>query len=191
MKGPSITPRPPQGQPIVAALGHAPVAVPAHRRGADVGFVTPPTPRDAAAIVDEIRAEQARRPGRRPVHVFADLVVFLDDEPRPPRPSARRGWTSSRAAPTPATRPSSPARPAQLADLLAGLAAGRPVRLPAAARRHAATTSRRSPGGWSRNSSARGAVPHRVRGRHAARACSACGRPANRYAAATERTRRP
>ncbi len=31
VRGPSITPRPPQGQPVVAALGHATVAVPADR----------------------------------------------------------------------------------------------------------------------------------------------------------------
>ena len=31
VKGPSITPRPPQGQPVVAALGHGAVAVPADR----------------------------------------------------------------------------------------------------------------------------------------------------------------
>ena len=41
VKGPSITPRPPQGQPVVAALGHATVPYRLIARSADVGFVTP------------------------------------------------------------------------------------------------------------------------------------------------------
>jgi alkanesulfonate monooxygenase SsuD/methylene tetrahydromethanopterin reductase-like flavin-dependent oxidoreductase (luciferase family) len=75
VKGPSITPRPPQGQPVVAALGHASVAYQLIARSADVGFVTPRDAAHAAEIVAEIRAW---RPDRAP-HVFGDLVVFLDD----------------------------------------------------------------------------------------------------------------
>src|SRR5579863_246103 len=80
VRGPSITPRPPQGQPVVAALGHGPVPRRLIARSADVGFVTPRDRAGAAAIVAEIRAEQARA-GRadETVHVFGDLVVFLDD----------------------------------------------------------------------------------------------------------------
>jgi alkanesulfonate monooxygenase SsuD/methylene tetrahydromethanopterin reductase-like flavin-dependent oxidoreductase (luciferase family) len=80
VKGPSITPRPPQGQPVVAALGHASVPYQLIGRSADVGFVTPRDAAHAAEIVAEIRAEQARA-GRagEVVHVFGDLVVFLDD----------------------------------------------------------------------------------------------------------------
>jgi alkanesulfonate monooxygenase SsuD/methylene tetrahydromethanopterin reductase-like flavin-dependent oxidoreductase (luciferase family) len=79
VKGPSITPRPPQGQPVVAALGHASVPYQLIARSADVGFVTPRDAADAAGIVAEIRAEQARA-GRadESLHVFGDLVVFLD-----------------------------------------------------------------------------------------------------------------
>jgi alkanesulfonate monooxygenase SsuD/methylene tetrahydromethanopterin reductase-like flavin-dependent oxidoreductase (luciferase family) len=79
VKGPSITPRPPQGQPVVAALGHNTAAYRLIARSADVGFVTPRDAADAAAIVAEIRAEQARA-GRAEttLHVFGDLVVFLD-----------------------------------------------------------------------------------------------------------------
>jgi alkanesulfonate monooxygenase SsuD/methylene tetrahydromethanopterin reductase-like flavin-dependent oxidoreductase (luciferase family) len=82
VKGPSITPRPPQGQPVVAALGHATVPYRLIARSADVGFVTPRDRAGAAAIVAEIRAEQALA-GRADstVHVFGDLVVFLDDSP--------------------------------------------------------------------------------------------------------------
>jgi alkanesulfonate monooxygenase SsuD/methylene tetrahydromethanopterin reductase-like flavin-dependent oxidoreductase (luciferase family) len=80
VKGPSITPRPPQGQPVVAALGHARVPYRLIARSADVGFVTPRDAAHAAAIVARIRAEQASA-GRaaETVHVFGDLVVFLDE----------------------------------------------------------------------------------------------------------------
>jgi alkanesulfonate monooxygenase SsuD/methylene tetrahydromethanopterin reductase-like flavin-dependent oxidoreductase (luciferase family) len=49
-------------------------------RSADVGFVTPRDAAHAAEIVAEIRAGQARagREGQT-VHVFGDLVVFLDE----------------------------------------------------------------------------------------------------------------
>jgi alkanesulfonate monooxygenase SsuD/methylene tetrahydromethanopterin reductase-like flavin-dependent oxidoreductase (luciferase family) len=79
VKGPSITPRPPQGQPVVAALGHASAAYQLIARSADVGFVTPRDAADAAGIVTEIRTGQARA-GRAEatLHVFGDLVVFLD-----------------------------------------------------------------------------------------------------------------
>jgi alkanesulfonate monooxygenase SsuD/methylene tetrahydromethanopterin reductase-like flavin-dependent oxidoreductase (luciferase family) len=80
VKGPSITPRPPQGQPVVAALGHSSVPYQLIARSADVGFVTPRDAAQAAEIVAEIRAEQASA-GRagQPLHVFGDLVVFLDE----------------------------------------------------------------------------------------------------------------
>jgi len=80
VKGPSITPRPPQGQPVVSALGHASVPYRLIGRSADVGFVTPRDAGHAAAIVAEIRDAQqdAGRAGEN-VHVFGDLVVFLDE----------------------------------------------------------------------------------------------------------------
>jgi len=80
VRGPSITPRPPQGQPVVAALGHATVPYRLIARSADVGFVTPRDADSAARIVAEIRAEQ-KAAGRETgtVHVFGDLVVFLDE----------------------------------------------------------------------------------------------------------------
>ena len=80
VKGPSITPRPPQGQPVVAALGHGSVPYQLIARSADVGFVTPRDAAHAAEIVAEIRAGQASagREGKT-VHVFGELVVFLDD----------------------------------------------------------------------------------------------------------------
>jgi alkanesulfonate monooxygenase SsuD/methylene tetrahydromethanopterin reductase-like flavin-dependent oxidoreductase (luciferase family) len=80
VRGPSITPRPPQAQPIVSALGHADVPYQLIARSTDVGFVTPAGAGHAAAIVAEIRAAQhaAGRSGDT-VHVFGDLVAFLDE----------------------------------------------------------------------------------------------------------------
>jgi alkanesulfonate monooxygenase SsuD/methylene tetrahydromethanopterin reductase-like flavin-dependent oxidoreductase (luciferase family) len=80
VKGPSITPRPPQGQPVVAALGHAQVPYRLIARSADVGFVTPRDAAHAAGLVARIRAEQASAGrGDETVHIFGDLVVFLDE----------------------------------------------------------------------------------------------------------------
>jgi alkanesulfonate monooxygenase SsuD/methylene tetrahydromethanopterin reductase-like flavin-dependent oxidoreductase (luciferase family) len=79
VKGPSITPRPPQGQPIVSLLAHQTVPYRLAARSADLVYVTPRSPDDAQVIVEEVRREQAAA-GRQeePLHVFADLVVFLD-----------------------------------------------------------------------------------------------------------------
>jgi alkanesulfonate monooxygenase SsuD/methylene tetrahydromethanopterin reductase-like flavin-dependent oxidoreductase (luciferase family) len=79
VKGPSITPRPPQGQPIVAALGHGGASYELIAGRADVGFVTPHGATEAAEIAGEIAALQ-RAAGRHrdTVHVFGDLMVFLD-----------------------------------------------------------------------------------------------------------------
>ncbi|MFI2643886.1 LLM class flavin-dependent oxidoreductase [Streptomyces sp. NPDC018610] len=81
VKGPSITPRPPQGQPPVTALAHQTVPYRLVARQADIGYVTPHDTDDARAIVTEIRAEQeAAGRADEPLHVFGDLVVFLDDD---------------------------------------------------------------------------------------------------------------
>ncbi|MBJ7451596.1 MAG: LLM class flavin-dependent oxidoreductase [Blastococcus sp.] len=81
VRGPSITPRPPQGQPIVAALAHQAVPFELVGSSADIGFVTP---RDAAhgeEIVAEIRcAQTAAGREQETVHVLGDLVVFLDED---------------------------------------------------------------------------------------------------------------
>ncbi|MDQ0752705.1 alkanesulfonate monooxygenase SsuD/methylene tetrahydromethanopterin reductase-like flavin-dependent oxidoreductase (luciferase family) [Streptomyces africanus] len=81
VKGPSITPRPPQGQPLVTALAHQTVPYRLVARQADIGYVTPHDTDQARAIVAEIRAEQAAagRSGEL-LHLFGDVVVFLDDD---------------------------------------------------------------------------------------------------------------
>jgi len=80
VKGPSITPRPPQGQPLVMALAHASLAYRFAARSADVVYVTPADAQRATTIVSEVRAEQnaAGRVQDR-LHVFGDLTVFLDE----------------------------------------------------------------------------------------------------------------
>ncbi|SEL82817.1 LLM class flavin-dependent oxidoreductase, partial [Streptacidiphilus jiangxiensis] len=59
VRGPSITPRPPQGQPLVTALAHRGEPYRLVGRSADLGFVTPRDADDARAIVAEIREAQA------------------------------------------------------------------------------------------------------------------------------------
>jgi alkanesulfonate monooxygenase SsuD/methylene tetrahydromethanopterin reductase-like flavin-dependent oxidoreductase (luciferase family) len=80
VRGPSIVPRPPQGQPPVTALAHATVPYRFGARSADVVYVTPHDASEALVITQEVRAEQeaAGRDGE-PVLVFADVVVFLDE----------------------------------------------------------------------------------------------------------------
>jgi len=78
VKGPSITPRPPQGQPVVTALAHDSVPYRLAARTADVVHVTPADADSARAIVAQMCAEQTAA-GREAetLHVFGDLVVFL------------------------------------------------------------------------------------------------------------------
>ncbi|MEV6024857.1 LLM class flavin-dependent oxidoreductase [Streptomyces sp. NPDC052036] len=118
VKGPSITPRPPQGQPPVTALAHQTVPFRLVARSTDLGYVTPHDAAQARAIVTEVRTEQAAA-GRaeEPLHLFGDLVVFLDHTAA--EAAARRERLEA-AAGEPYT---SDARiftgtPAQLADLL-------------------------------------------------------------------------
>ncbi|WP_138759694.1 LLM class flavin-dependent oxidoreductase [Modestobacter altitudinis] len=81
VKGPSITPRPPQGQPIVAALAHQQAPFELVGSSADLGFVTPTDAADATRIVGAVRdAQAAAARAEETVHVFGDLVVFLDDD---------------------------------------------------------------------------------------------------------------
>jgi alkanesulfonate monooxygenase SsuD/methylene tetrahydromethanopterin reductase-like flavin-dependent oxidoreductase (luciferase family) len=107
VKGPSITPRPPQGQPVVAALGHGPGPYRLTARSADIGFVTPRDAAHARDIVAEVGSDL----------VFADLVVFLgatvwEAAARQARMDERAGYAFSSDA-TVFT-----GTPAKLADLL-------------------------------------------------------------------------
>ncbi|MFI6648163.1 LLM class flavin-dependent oxidoreductase [Streptomyces sp. NPDC050529] len=118
VKGPSITPRPPQGQPVVSALAHQRVPFQLVARATDIGYITPHDAGQARTVIDEIRSEQAAA-GRAadPLHIFGDLVVFLDDDPA--AAAARRDRLDGLAG-SPYTSDAKvfTGTPAQLADLL-------------------------------------------------------------------------
>jgi alkanesulfonate monooxygenase SsuD/methylene tetrahydromethanopterin reductase-like flavin-dependent oxidoreductase (luciferase family) len=80
VKGPSITPRPPQGQPLVTALAHGGLGFHFAARAADVVFVTPANEAEVKCAVVDVRAaeDETGRIGD-PLLLFGDLVVFLDD----------------------------------------------------------------------------------------------------------------
>ncbi|MGI3784656.1 MAG: LLM class flavin-dependent oxidoreductase [Janthinobacterium lividum] len=80
VRGPSITPRPPQGQPVVVALAHAEVPRAFAARAADVVLITPSDDAGAQAQVDEIVAVRREAGRTGPDHVFTDVVVLLDDD---------------------------------------------------------------------------------------------------------------
>ncbi|MET7401877.1 LLM class flavin-dependent oxidoreductase [Dactylosporangium sp. NPDC005572] len=73
VKGPSITPRPPQGQPVVTALAHQRVPYEFAAAAADIVYITPADAAQAAAIAAEVRSLT-----ERPIQVWADVVVFFD-----------------------------------------------------------------------------------------------------------------
>jgi alkanesulfonate monooxygenase SsuD/methylene tetrahydromethanopterin reductase-like flavin-dependent oxidoreductase (luciferase family) len=70
VKGPSITPRPPQGQPVVAALAHAPRIYEFAATSSDLAFITPRDDAAVRAIIDEVHAA-----GGAHLKIFADVVV--------------------------------------------------------------------------------------------------------------------
>ncbi len=70
VKGPSITPRPPQGQPVVAALAHAPRIYEFAAASGDLVFITPTDDVSASTIIDEVHAA-----GGAHLKIFADVVV--------------------------------------------------------------------------------------------------------------------
>ena len=167
VKGPSITPRPPQGQPIVSALAHNSAGYQLIGRAADVGYVAPRDGHEARSMVEAIRAEQeaAGRAGQT-LHVLADLVVFLDvdasvagDRKAHLDTLAGAEYTSDALVFCGLTRGAG--RPAP------GVAANRPVGFPAPSRDRA-PRPRSDHSGPGPGATGPGSVPAVVRGRHAA-----------------------
>jgi alkanesulfonate monooxygenase SsuD/methylene tetrahydromethanopterin reductase-like flavin-dependent oxidoreductase (luciferase family) len=70
VKGPSITPRPPQGQPVVTALAHAPRIYEFAASSADLVFITPTDDTTLETILGEVRAADGGR-----LNIYADVVV--------------------------------------------------------------------------------------------------------------------
>ena len=95
VKGPSITPRPPQGQPVVAALAHASPIYEFASRSADLVFITPQDD-------DSLRTHSRRGREVAGLKVYADV---LRDLRRHAPTRARTRWYST-------------ARPTELVDLL-------------------------------------------------------------------------
>ncbi len=75
VKGPSITPRPPQGQPVVAALAHTGPVYEFAAASADLVFITPTDGTAVQSILDEVHAV-----GGSGLKVFADVVVSFHGE---------------------------------------------------------------------------------------------------------------
>lgn len=89
VRGPSITPRPPQGQPVVAALAHGPLIYEFAVRSVDLVFVTPSRAAGPRVVLEQVAAARADRVGE-PLRVYADITVFLDsDEETGPQRLAR------------------------------------------------------------------------------------------------------
>jgi alkanesulfonate monooxygenase SsuD/methylene tetrahydromethanopterin reductase-like flavin-dependent oxidoreductase (luciferase family) len=78
VKGPSITPRPPQGQPVVAVLAHVGPAYEFAVASADLVFVTPTDDASLREILGEVRP--AGGTSRGALKVFADVVVAFDGD---------------------------------------------------------------------------------------------------------------
>jgi alkanesulfonate monooxygenase SsuD/methylene tetrahydromethanopterin reductase-like flavin-dependent oxidoreductase (luciferase family) len=72
VKGPSITPRPPQGQPVVATLAHAPRIYEFAAESSDLVFITPTDEASLREILGQIVTA-----GGRHLKVYADVVVSL------------------------------------------------------------------------------------------------------------------
>lgn len=78
IKGPSITQRPPQGQPTVAVLAHATVPYELAAKSADVVFITPTEKNPASSIIAEVRAAESKlERSLPPLKVIGEIVVFL------------------------------------------------------------------------------------------------------------------
>ncbi|MFF1370596.1 LLM class flavin-dependent oxidoreductase [Streptomyces virginiae] len=79
VRGPSITPRPPQGQPVVTASGAGEASYALIARSTEVGYVAAHDGDGTRAAVAAIRrAREATGPATDPLHLFGELTVFLD-----------------------------------------------------------------------------------------------------------------
>jgi len=77
--GPSATPRPRWGHPVVLALTHTPYSDDFALRVADVVVVTPGETDLVPAVIAGLRGREAAFGRPSPPKVYADLVVFLGD----------------------------------------------------------------------------------------------------------------
>ncbi|MCX5192481.1 LLM class flavin-dependent oxidoreductase [Streptomyces sp. NBC_00249] len=124
VRGPSITPRPPQGQPLVSAAaapaGHrdAEASYRLLARSADIGYVGLRGRAESLAAVAAIgHAREAAGPGLAPLRLLGELTVFLDGDG--PAAAARKERLDALSGhPYEQDAEVFTGTPAQLADLL-------------------------------------------------------------------------
>ena len=99
VKGTSIVPRSPQGQPLVAALAHQTIPYELAATSADLVFVTPHDDAQSTSILGEVHDAEARvgRSGRA-LSVLADVLVVLESTPAGAR-AALEGLDDEHGAP--------------------------------------------------------------------------------------------
>lgn len=150
VRGPSITPRPPQGQPLVASLAHASVPYEFAARASDVVFVTRTTARAPGRS-----SRRSTRPWRVPAGTCgtgpsrgSPISSSSWTPSRAPPPGARPAWTPWPARSSPRTPRSSRAPPATSQTCCS---TGAPPGSTASGcvRARCRTTSPRSPVAWS------------------------------------------
>ncbi|WP_327130567.1 LLM class flavin-dependent oxidoreductase [Streptomyces sp. NBC_01343] len=80
VRGPSITPRPPQGQPVVSVRAADSAAYGLIARSADIGHLLTRDTAQTRAAVDAVRGLRASAGlAEEPLHLFGELTVFLDE----------------------------------------------------------------------------------------------------------------
>ena len=104
VKGPSITPRSPQGQPLVTALAHQTIPYELAATSADLVFVTPHDDEQARSILGEVRdAESGSAATAGPSRCSPTSSCSSRRRPRspPPRSNASTPSTARPRHPTP------------------------------------------------------------------------------------------
>jgi alkanesulfonate monooxygenase SsuD/methylene tetrahydromethanopterin reductase-like flavin-dependent oxidoreductase (luciferase family) len=83
VRGPSIVPRPPQGQPVVAVAIHSPEDWALAAEGADIAFIAPADDAGARQLLHAAREAQANAARRlAPLLCYADIAVSFGAECR-------------------------------------------------------------------------------------------------------------
>jgi alkanesulfonate monooxygenase SsuD/methylene tetrahydromethanopterin reductase-like flavin-dependent oxidoreductase (luciferase family) len=92
VKGPSITPRPPQGQPVVYVLAHQKVPYELATAAADIVGVTPTDDAHLARILGELADAEAAvdRTAPEPLRVWSEAVILIEDTPEEARTALAR-----------------------------------------------------------------------------------------------------
>jgi alkanesulfonate monooxygenase SsuD/methylene tetrahydromethanopterin reductase-like flavin-dependent oxidoreductase (luciferase family) len=98
IQGPSITPRPPQGQPVIVTVVDHPATVPLTAAVADVAILTVEDPAELEGAAQAVRRAAHEAPGRNAaLRVLAEVDVALSDAATASS-TGRRGLTLSGGA---------------------------------------------------------------------------------------------